>query len=418
MNARVEPDPRLRAGLDLLQGGRGDEALTVLLAAEAAGVRDASLVLGQAFLHGEPLTPDPARAVLHLERAAAQPWGPPEALLAAILGIGHGVAADPARAWHWFGRALVAGHLPALRTTGILRATAGDARGARHWLERAAGAGDRFAGHALGLLAAATGDPIAARRAFAAAGLPISARRAQAVADIAWPMTGAEWTPAAGRPPWADAVPRGSVQRLCDSPVVEQQDAGLSPWECDHLLTIGAPNLRPSRTLDPRDGGVVADPARTSSDASLRSLFPDLVVHGAALAFAELAGLPLARSESLAMLRYGVGQEYRPHLDAFAVETLGSPRFQEQGQRVTTVIGYLDRVPEGGTTRFPKLDLAVEPRAGRLLRFDNMLADGQPDPRALHCGDPVVRGDKWIVTAWFRERPSREYRFGQIPGGS
>lgn len=416
MSGAPRSEPGLDQGLRLLQEGKSDEAVTVLTAAEAAGSRSASMVLGHAFLHGQPLAADPAQAVQHLERAAAALWGPPEQLLAAIHWIGFGIAPDPARAWHWFRRALDAGHAPALRTAGILRAVRGDARGARALFEHALDAGDAFSRHSLALLAAAEGDHDGAQLLLAAAPVPISARRIQHIESTAWPMDGPAWSPAGGTPPWDDAPRRGMARELHPEPRIQVQDGGLSPWECDYVMTVGAPNLRPSRTLDPAGVSVYADPARTSADASLRMLFPDLVVHDVGLAMAELAGLPLERSEALAMLRYGVGQEYREHCDFLAPGTLDSPRWRDQGQRVTTVIAYLNDVADGGTTSFPALALRVEARAGRLLRFDNVRPDGQGDARSLHCGDPVQGGDKWIVTAWFRERPATHHTGGQIPG--
>jgi prolyl 4-hydroxylase len=416
MSATLNHDAGLAEGLRLLQEGRAAEAVAALGAAEAAGSRSASMVLGHAYLHGEPLGADPAQAVVHLERAAAEPWGPPEQLLAAIHWIGYGIAPDATRAWRWFERALAAGHAPALRTAGILRAVRGDARGAREQFERARDAGDAFARHSLALLAAAEGDHDAARLLLAAAPVPISARRIHHIDATAWPLDGPHWSPAQGTPPWADPPRRGAVRELYPAPRIQLQDAALSPWECDYVMTVGAPNLQPSRTLDPTGASVYSDPARTSADASLRTLFPDLVVHGVGLAMAELAGLPLERSEALAMLRYGVGQEYREHCDFLNPGTLGSPRWRDQGQRVTTVIAYLNDVASGGTTAFPALSLRVEARAGRLLRFDNVRPDGQGDERSLHCGDPVREGDKWIVTAWFRERPATEHGGGQIPG--
>jgi len=416
MNAAPRAEPAFEQGLRLLQDGRTSEAIAALDAAEAAGSRNASMVLGKAYLQGGTLPPDAAQAVVHLERAAATPWGPPEQMLAAIHRIGHGIEPDDARAWRWFAQALKVGHAPALRTAGVLRAVRGDAAGARALLDRAREAGDGFASHALALVAAATGDRAEAVRLLADSPAPISARRLQSIDATRWPMDGPTWTLAQGSPPWADAPRRGAVRELYPSPRIQVQDDAVSPWECDYLMTVGAPNLQPSRTLDESGDSVYADPARTSADANLRALFPDLVVHDLGLTMAALAGSAIERSEALAMLRYGVGQEYREHCDFFTPEILVSPRWRDQGQRVTTVIAYLNEVPAGGTTRFPTLALRVETRAGRLLRFDNVRADGSGDPRSLHCGDPVQGGDKWIVTAWFRERAATQYLGGQVPG--
>lgn len=76
------------------------------------------------------------------------------------------------------------------------------------------------------------------------------------------------------------------------------------------------------------------------------------------------------------------------------------------GQRVGTLILYLADVEEGGATYLPTLDMAVHPRRGMALWFD-YCDNGKTDPRSLHGGTPIIRGEKWIATKWFRERPFR-----------
>ena len=65
---------------------------------------------------------------------------------------------------------------------------------------------------------------------------------------------------------------------------------------------------------------------------------------------------------------------------------------------------YLAEPEAGGGTRFPLLDLEIEPVMGRLLVWNNMMPDGSPNPWTLHAGLPVERGFKYIVTKWYRER--------------
>ena len=62
--------------------------------------------------------------------------------------------------------------------------------------------------------------------------------------------------------------------------------------------------------------------------------------------------------------------------------------------------GTVDRVQ--GATRFTEIDLAIRPKTGMALFWYNLLADGTPDPRTRHCGEPVTSGFKVIVTKWFR----------------
>jgi prolyl 4-hydroxylase len=57
---------------------------------------------------------------------------------------------------------------------------------------------------------------------------------------------------------------------------------------------------------------------------------------------------------------------------------------------------------EGGATRFVKHDLAVSPKAGMALLWNNLLPDGSPNHETMHCGEPVTSGYKVIITKWFR----------------
>jgi len=46
----------------------------------------------------------------------------------------------------------------------------------------------------------------------------------------------------------------------------------------------------------------------------------------------------------------------------------------------------------------------VRPRAGNLLVWNNLTADGEPNPRSMHQGSPVGAGTKYVITKWYRER--------------
>jgi hypothetical protein len=115
----------------------------------------------------------------------------------------------------------------------------------------------------------------------------------------------------------------------------------------------------------------------------------------------------LSHAEPLIVLRYAPGQEYRPHSDCLP-ESLITP-FERggSGQRVATVITYLNADCTGGATVFPRLDLSVAPRAGNVLCFSNLDAEGRPEPGAVHAGEPVTAGLKWICTLWMRQGPHR-----------
>ena len=118
------------------------------------------------------------------------------------------------------------------------------------------------------------------------------------------------------------------------------------------------------------------------------------------------AGVPLAHAERLTVLRYLPGEQYRPHRDYLPP---GSPETDrpDAGNRLRTICVYLNGVEAGGATAFPHAGLEIAPKAGRAVVFDNLHADGRPDPDSLHAGLPVEAGEKWLATLWIRQRPYR-----------
>ena len=74
------------------------------------------------------------------------------------------------------------------------------------------------------------------------------------------------------------------------------------------------------------------------------------------------------------------------------------------GQRVSTLVMYLNDVPAGGATDFPALGLQVAPRRGNAVYFEYANQRGQLDHATLHAGTPVEQGEKWVLTKWMRAR--------------
>jgi len=195
-----------------------------------------------------------------------------------------------------------------------------------------------------------------------------------------------------------DGTPRSLPlsETLAARPRIVVYRAALTPAECAHIATVGAPLLEPSRIVDPVTGAQAAHPVRTSDAGAIGPAREDLVVRAINLRLAALTATPIDHGEALTVLRYSPGQQYRPHLDVVA---------QQANPRVKTAIVYLNHGYGGGATVFPRLGLSVAAKGGDVLVFDNLLADGTADPATLHAGEPVRAGAKWIATRWIHAAP-------------
>jgi prolyl 4-hydroxylase len=120
---------------------------------------------------------------------------------------------------------------------------------------------------------------------------------------------------------------------------------------------------------------------------------------------ADLLGIDRTWGEPLQGQRYEVGQEFKEHADFFYVDQPYWAEYEPHGgQRTWTAMIYLNEPSGGGGTGFPHIELTVKPRIGRALIWNNMSADGSPNPWTMHEGQPVEDGLKYIVTKWYRER--------------
>jgi hypothetical protein len=169
------------------------------------------------------------------------------------------------------------------------------------------------------------------------------------------------------------------------------------------LVSIFLLLCRPVVLLPPADAGDIVVPVLVDTSRSMR--IPDA---DGRPRIAQATGVPVEHGEGFQVLHYQPGGEYQPHFDFFNPGRSGEARQLEVGgQRVATLVIYLNSVQAGGATGFPKLGLEVAPVKGNAVFFVYKRPDGTLDEDTLHAGLPVERGEKWIATKWLRERPYR-----------
>ncbi len=175
----------------------------------------------------------------------------------------------------------------------------------------------------------------------------------------------------------------------------------LSTEECDGLIALAAPRLARSQTVDTATGGSEVNAARTSDGMFFQRGETELIDR-IERRIAALLKWPLDHGEGLQILRYRPGAEYKPHHDYFDPANAGTPKIlQRGGQRVGTLVMYLNTPERGGSTVFPDVGLDVAPVKGSAVFFS--YDKPYPSTRTLHGGSPVHAGEKWVATKWLRE---------------
>jgi prolyl 4-hydroxylase len=118
---------------------------------------------------------------------------------------------------------------------------------------------------------------------------------------------------------------------------------------------------------------------------------------------AALLDWPRENGEGLQVLRYSPGARYEPHYDWFDPDAPGSAAaLARGGQRVASLVMYLNTPQRGGATVFTDARFEVTARRGNAVFFSYERPHAMT--RTLHAGAPVIAGEKWIATLWLRER--------------
>src|SRR5690606_32951543 len=123
--------------------------------------------------------------------------------------------------------------------------------------------------------------------------------------------------------------------------------------ECQALIDAARPRMARSLTVATRTGGDEVNDDRTS-DGMFFQRGENAVVQRLEARIARLVDWPIENGEGLQVLHYRPGAEYKPHYDYFDPAEPGTPSIVRRGgQRVATLIVYLNDPARGGGTTFP-----------------------------------------------------------------
>lgn len=175
----------------------------------------------------------------------------------------------------------------------------------------------------------------------------------------------------------------------------------LSETECDALIDLSRPRLARSETVREGDGKGEVHADRTSQGMFFTRGETALISRIEAR-LAMLLRWPVDHGEGLQILNYRPGAEYKAHYDYFNPEAPGAAAVLKRGgQRVGTLVMYLNTPLAGGATTFPDVGFEVAPIKGNAIFFSYDRA--HPSTGTLHSGAPVTEGEKWVATKWLRQ---------------
>lgn len=228
------------------------------------------------------------------------------------------------------------------------------------------------------------------------------------------------------------AIDPMAIERISWQPNAAVYRGFLTEEECDHLIALASPTLKASTVVDASTGGSMSSSIRTSSGMFLVK-GEDEVVASIERRIASWTHVPMEHGEGFQVLRYELGQEYRPHYDYFHDDV--NTQREKGGQRVATVLMYLSDVERGGETIFPDAKdgeratsseatscaagkLAVKPKKGDALFFMSLYHNTTHDLSSNHGGCPVIQGVKYSATKWMHVAPIEDATSGvKFPPG-
>ena len=185
-------------------------------------------------------------------------------------------------------------------------------------------------------------------------------------------------------------------QALSTDPLIMAVPGIATAAECQWLIAAAGPRLRAAEVYQ---HGV--DPGRTNRFAPFSFAHQDLISEVFRTRIAQALGAPQECLEVSQVLHYAVGQEFVLHCDFLDPRALGE-EIARNGQRIVTVLIYLNEDFEGGATSFPRLGIEHRGATGDALMFRNVDRAGQPDPRTQHAGSAPSSGEKWVFSQWVR----------------
>ena len=212
-----------------------------------------------------------------------------------------------------------------------------------------------------------------------------------------------------------DEETKSNLNIISTDPIIYVIDDFIDECSCEHIVELSKDKYERAKVCGDKKGQF--SNGRTGKNCWITH-DEDLITLEIADRISELVGIPLENAESFQSIYYDKGQEYRIHYDSWDLDN--SPKmkrsFKTGGQRLLTVLGYLNDVEKGGGTRFSKLNKVVQAKKGRIVIFQNVeFGTNKKHIKSQHAGMPVIEGEKYAFNLWFREHDiNKPYPFEEL----
>jgi hypothetical protein len=193
---------------------------------------------------------------------------------------------------------------------------------------------------------------------------------------------------------------------LCEAPRVRLAERFATPAVCDWLLGRVRGRMRPALMYNTASKTEGFDPHRSCSDYQFDILNTDLVLLLVRERIAAVTKLPTVAMEPPRVFHYALGEEIKAHYDRCGDNVTGYGKEGGYlGDRIVTLLLYLNDDFDGGELDFPKVGFKVKGAKGDAVYFAHIDAAGRADPLSLHAGLKIRRGEKWVFSQWIHDRP-------------
>jgi prolyl 4-hydroxylase len=172
----------------------------------------------------------------------------------------------------------------------------------------------------------------------------------------------------------------------------------LTNEECDKIIQLSNGKMFPSKIYSTRED-ILSSESRISNQCWINDSDP--IIKNISEKIKKYTNTDNKFYEELQVVNYKKGGFFKPHYDPCEGNENECSRMNgSNGPRYLTILFYLNDGFKGGETLFPHINKSVKPEKGKAVIFQNVDKNGVIIKQALHGGQPVIDGEKWIANKW------------------